>query len=302
MELTLPSHATLADAEATGTIQDDDTLLVSAIDPSSGPASGTSVTVAGESFETGATLTVGGASATGVGVPNSGQITATTPALEPGTANDVVVSIAGLTPVTLSGGFFADFLDVAGAHPFHDFVVGAARAGVTAGCGGGDYCPATSVTRAQMAVFLLKSQVRAGARAARRDRDRFRRRPAGIVRRGLDRGARFPRYHRRLRRRQLLSERPRDAGADGGLPAEDVARSGLHAAGGHGGLRRRARRGSLRSAGSRTSTRGTSPAAAAAARCSIARALRTPADRWRCFSSRPSGSNHFETAGSGSAT
>ena len=156
--LTLPSHATLADAEATGTIQDDDTLLVSAIDPSSGPASGTSVTVAGASFETGATLTVGGASATGVGVPNSGQITATTPALEPGSANDVVVSIAGLTPVTLSAGFFADFLDVGGAHPFHDFVVGAARAGVTAGCGGGDYCPASSVTRAQMAVFLLKAK------------------------------------------------------------------------------------------------------------------------------------------------
>jgi choice-of-anchor B domain-containing protein len=158
VQLSSPNHATLADAEATGIIQDDDTLLVSAIDPSSGPASGAPVTVAGESFETGATLTVGGTSATGVGVPNSGQITATTPVLEPGTANDVVVTIAGLTPVTLSGGFFADFLDVDAAHPFHDFVVDAARAGVTAGCGGGDYCPASSVTRAQMAVFLLKAK------------------------------------------------------------------------------------------------------------------------------------------------
>ena len=29
--------------------------------------------------------------------------------------------------------------------------------GVTAGCGNGDYCPDASVTRAQMAVFLLKT-------------------------------------------------------------------------------------------------------------------------------------------------
>jgi hypothetical protein len=28
---------------------------------------------------------------------------------------------------------------------------------VTGGCGGGDYCPASSVTRGQMAVFLAKT-------------------------------------------------------------------------------------------------------------------------------------------------
>ena len=32
-----------------------------------------------------------------------------------------------------------------------------ARIGVTAGCGGGAYCGASPVTRAQMAVFLLKT-------------------------------------------------------------------------------------------------------------------------------------------------
>jgi hypothetical protein len=30
--------------------------------------------------------------------------------------------------------------------------------GITAGCGGGNYCPDTPVTRAQMAVFLLKAE------------------------------------------------------------------------------------------------------------------------------------------------
>jgi hypothetical protein len=33
-----------------------------------------------------------------------------------------------------------------------------ATEGITAGCGGGNYCPEGNVTRAQMAVFLLKSK------------------------------------------------------------------------------------------------------------------------------------------------
>jgi hypothetical protein len=37
-----------------------------------------------------------------------------------------------------------------------------AAEGVTGGCGNGNYCPATSVTRAQMAVFLLKASLGAG--------------------------------------------------------------------------------------------------------------------------------------------
>ena len=51
-----------------------------------------------------------------------------------------------------------DFLDVPPAQIFHDFVNTVARNGITAGCGGGNYCPDASVTRAQMAVFLLKSE------------------------------------------------------------------------------------------------------------------------------------------------
>ena len=51
-----------------------------------------------------------------------------------------------------------DFLDVPPPHMFHDFVNTIARNGVTAGCGNGNYCPDASNTRAQMAVFLLKSK------------------------------------------------------------------------------------------------------------------------------------------------
>jgi len=52
-----------------------------------------------------------------------------------------------------------DYFDVPPAHPFHADIVTIAQAGITAGCGGGNYCPALDVTRAQMAVFLLKSKL-----------------------------------------------------------------------------------------------------------------------------------------------
>lgn len=50
------------------------------------------------------------------------------------------------------------FLDVPPSHQFHTFVNTLARNQVTGGCGGGNYCPSSSVTREQMAVFLLASR------------------------------------------------------------------------------------------------------------------------------------------------
>ncbi len=51
------------------------------------------------------------------------------------------------------------FPDVPTTHPFYAFVENLFHNGVTGGCGSGDYCPAGSVTRAQMAVFLLKGKL-----------------------------------------------------------------------------------------------------------------------------------------------
>jgi hypothetical protein len=48
----------------------------------------------------------------------------------------------------------ATFSDVPTGHPFFRFVEALAAAGITGGCGGGQYCPDTAVTRGQMAVFL----------------------------------------------------------------------------------------------------------------------------------------------------
>ena len=50
------------------------------------------------------------------------------------------------------------FADVPASNPFAPWIEQLAHFGVTGGCGGGNYCPNNPVTRAQMAVFLLKSQ------------------------------------------------------------------------------------------------------------------------------------------------
>ena len=66
------------------------------------------------------------------------------------------------------GGFWTWTLHVGGSFPdaptnhlFYPYIENVFHNGITSGCGGG-YCPANGVTRAQMAVFLLKSMLGAG--------------------------------------------------------------------------------------------------------------------------------------------
>jgi hypothetical protein len=49
------------------------------------------------------------------------------------------------------------FLDVPCSSTFAPWIEELARRGITAGCGGGNYCPGDSVTRGQMAVFLTRA-------------------------------------------------------------------------------------------------------------------------------------------------
>ena len=131
---------------------------LSSISPSSGPAAaGTPVTIAGALFQDGASVTIGGEAPTGITIAPT-EITANTPALLPGTLNDVIVGNPDKTIGSIRDGFLADFLDVPQADLFHDFVAKVFRNRITAGCGGGSYCRDNPVTRAQMAVFLLKSE------------------------------------------------------------------------------------------------------------------------------------------------
>ena len=48
----------------------------------------------------------------------------------------------------------ATFTDVPLGHPQRQFIEALVAAGITGGCGGGNYCPDNPVTRGQMAVFL----------------------------------------------------------------------------------------------------------------------------------------------------
>jgi hypothetical protein len=51
----------------------------------------------------------------------------------------------------------ATFGDVPTDHLFFQHIEALAASGITAGCGGGNFCPDTPVTRGQMAVFLAKA-------------------------------------------------------------------------------------------------------------------------------------------------
>ena len=51
----------------------------------------------------------------------------------------------------------ATFADVPKSHPFFQYIEALAASGITAGCGGGKFCPDKPLTRGQMAVFLSKA-------------------------------------------------------------------------------------------------------------------------------------------------
>ena len=113
------------------------------------------------------------------------------------------------------------FADVPARSPFCRWIEELARRGVVGGCGGGNYCPTGAVTREQMAVFVLRTldpTLNPPACATPVFADV----PAtsGVL--PLDRGADPARRGHRLRRRQLLPDRPRHPRADGRLHQRDV--------------------------------------------------------------------------------
>jgi hypothetical protein len=126
--------------------------------PSSGSPAGVSATLGGFYFLNGATVKVGGVSASNVSVVNENQITMTTPSLAPGSLNDVVVANTDGSTSTLPNGWIADFLDVPGAQQFYQFVTTLVRNAITVGVGGGNYGVTQDTLRQQMAVFLLKAK------------------------------------------------------------------------------------------------------------------------------------------------
>ena len=128
--------------------------------PQSGLASGAGpITVKGLAFVDGATVTVGGIAAPFVDVTDANTLTMSTPHLQAGTINNIVVSNpGGGLSGTLPNGFIADFLDVSSGNTFYSYVTKLVGSGITAGVGGGFYGVNQATLREQMAVFLLKAK------------------------------------------------------------------------------------------------------------------------------------------------
>ena len=137
-------------------------FLTALPEPMSGPAAGgTSVRFYGYGLDLGATVKVGGVDARAA-VLDTHTLVFVTPPLPPASFPVIEIANPGGGTITLSNFWFSDFLDVDSVNPYHDSIGAIFGSGITAGCGAGIFCPDADVTRAQMAVFLLKAEHGAG--------------------------------------------------------------------------------------------------------------------------------------------
>ena len=129
------------------------------VNPRSGDSGGgTALTITGTNFLAGAGVTIGGNAATGIVVNSYTSLSATTPVMAPGLANDLVVTNTDGTTGTMVKGFVSDFLDVPNTQQFYFYVTVLVSNGITAGVGGGLYGVDGDTLRQQMAVFILKGK------------------------------------------------------------------------------------------------------------------------------------------------
>jgi hypothetical protein len=132
--------------------------IIFSIDQGSGPSSGGAAPqIHGTDLSNPTTATFGGVAAPATFVDDH-TLNTSTPALPPGTVNDVVVTTADGTTGTLVKGWVSDFLDVDSSHQFYSFVTKLVSNAITVGVGGGLYGVDQPTLRQQMAVFLLKAR------------------------------------------------------------------------------------------------------------------------------------------------
>jgi uncharacterized repeat protein (TIGR03803 family) len=135
-------------------------ISLDGVAPGSGPAAGgTSVHIFGSAFQAGASVAFGVTPASSVVVVDSSEIVAVAPALFPGAAYDILVANGDFVDATLPAAWVADPLDVPASSLYYDAIVRMLGGLVSAGCGNGNYCPHAPVSRAQLAVLLLKAKL-----------------------------------------------------------------------------------------------------------------------------------------------
>jgi hypothetical protein len=129
---------------------------------SSGPASGSStggnaIGISGTDFADPTTISIGGVP-TSVTFVDDHTLNTSSPALSPGTVNDILATTPDGTTGTLAKGWVADFLDVPSNQQFYAFVTKLVSNAITVGVGGGLYGVDQPTLRKQMAVFILKAK------------------------------------------------------------------------------------------------------------------------------------------------
>ena len=161
-DVTLPvvtpagSRIAVTATDSNGNTSEFSQRILFSLNPAFGPAAGgTPFSAAGTDLFS-PTLTMGGIPV-GVNVVNDHQFTATSPAFQPGTAPNVVVTTSDGTTGTLIKGWVSNFLD-AQNHSFTPFINRLVSNGVTGGVGGGNYGIDEPTKREQMAVFLLAAK------------------------------------------------------------------------------------------------------------------------------------------------
>jgi photosystem II stability/assembly factor-like uncharacterized protein len=85
----------------------------------------------------------------------SGTVTYSVSENPTGASRSGIITVAGLSFTIYQA---AAFNDVPGNHPFYQEISKLSARGITAGCGGGNFCPDAVVTREQMAAFILRAR------------------------------------------------------------------------------------------------------------------------------------------------
>jgi len=133
--------------------------IITASAPLAGPtAGGQQLGLDGMLFEATADVTIGGVPATGYVMFGNTSAQVNAPALPAGSINDIVMVNASGLSGTLPRGYVAQFADVE-LGGFGLYIAGLVMNGLTVGCGGPNFCPTATVTRQQMAVFLLRGKL-----------------------------------------------------------------------------------------------------------------------------------------------
>jgi hypothetical protein len=112
------------------------------------------VRVRGRGFKAGARAFFDDISVPVVFIDSMNVETISSPGLTAGTLADVRVVNLDEQSSTLANVLFVHFLDVDRSNGLFPFVERLVKARVTGGCGGGNFCPGSPVTRAQAAVFI----------------------------------------------------------------------------------------------------------------------------------------------------